>query len=66
MLHFHNRKKVAFVKCSKYIQIFRMKTENLLEPTFIEHYIMSPNYPDHYPNSYEEVILKFPRFPHEA
>ena len=27
---------------------------------------MSPNYPDDYPNNYEEVILKFPCFPHDA
>ena len=30
-------------------KIFKMKAEHL------EHYIMSPNYPDPYPNNYEEV-----------
>ena len=29
----------------------------------LEQYIMTPNYPDDYPNNYEEVILKFPCFP---
>ena len=43
-----------------------MKTDNLFESTFLEQYIMTPNYPDHYPIDYEEVILKFPCFPHEA
>ena len=28
--------------------------------------IMSPNYPDDYPNNYEEVILVFTCFPHDA
>ena len=32
----------------------------------LDQYIMSPNYPDDYPNNYEEVILKFPCFPHDA
>ena len=27
---------------------------------------MTPNFPDDYPNNYEEVILKFPCFPHDA
>ena len=26
--------------------------------TFLEQYIMTPNYPDDYPNNYEEVIPK--------
>ena len=44
-----------------------MKTDNLFESTFLEQYIMTtPNYPDHYPINYEEVILKFPCFLHEA
>ena len=29
----------------------------------LEQYIMTPNYPDDFPNNYEEVILKFPCFP---
>ena len=33
---------------------------------YLEQYIMTPNYPDDYPHYYEEVILKFPCFPHDA
>ena len=43
-----------------------MKTDNLFESTFLEQYIMTPNYPDDYPNNYDQVILQFPCFPHDA
>ena len=26
---------------------------------YLEHHIMTPNYPDLYPNNYDQVILKF-------
>ena len=32
-----------------------LELSTLFESTFLEQYIMSPNYPDHYPNNYEEV-----------
>ena len=43
-----------------------IKLSTSFESTFLEHYIMSANYPDDYPNNYDQVTLKFPCFPHDA